>query len=133
MLLQKKAALVTGASRGIGKAIALEMAREGADIVVNYAHSDDKANEVARSIEALGRRAMVVKADVARQDQVEAMRKQVIKQLNGVDILVNNAGVHHHVKLWDMDEAEWRSVLGVDLDSVFFCSKAFSAEMRKKK
>jgi 3-oxoacyl-[acyl-carrier protein] reductase len=133
MLLLKKVVLVTGASRGIGKAIALEMAREGADVVVNYSHSEEKANEVARSIETLSRRALVVKADVSKQDQVETMHEQVVKQFDGVDILVNNAGVHHHVKLWHMDEVEWRSVLGVDLDGVFFCSKAFSAEMRKKK
>jgi len=133
MLLQKKVALVTGASRGIGKAIALELAREGADVVVNCIHSEQKADDVARRIEALGRRALVVKADVSKQQQVEAMRERVLEQFDGVDVLVNNAGVHHHVKLWDMDEAEWRSLLGVDLDGVFFCSKAFSAEMREKK
>ena len=133
MLLAKKVALVTGASRGIGRGIALEMAREGADIVVNYARSDDQAKQVGRSIEALGRRVVVAKADVSRRKDVEAMRKQVLREFGGTDILVNNAGVHHHLKSWEMDEDEWRRVLSVNLDGVFLCSKAFSREMRAKK
>lgn len=133
MLLAKKVALITGASRGIGKAIALEMAREGADVVVNYCRSEEKANEVARALEVLGRRTLVVKADVSKQDQVEAMHRRVVKQFEGVDVLVNNAGEHHHLKCWEIDESEWRHVLGVDLDGVFLCSKAFSHEMKAKK
>jgi len=133
MSLANKVAVVTGASRGIGRAIALEMAREGADVVINYARSEEKANEVARGVEALGRKALVVQADVSNPGEVEAMRKQVIKDTGGVGILVNNAGVHHHLKSWEMDEAEWRRVLGVNLDGVFLCSKAFSPEMRQKK
>jgi len=132
-LLGKRVALVTGASRGIGRAIAVELAREGADVVVNYTHSDDKAGAVGQEIEELGRRALVVKADVSRLDEVESMRKRVLKEFDGVDILVNNAGVHYHLKSWDMKEAEWRRVLGVNLDGVFFCSKVFSPEMREKK
>lgn len=104
--MERKVALITGASRGIGRGIALEMAREGADIVVNYSHSEEKAHEVARSIEALGRRALLVKADVSRPDEVEAMRKHVIREFGGVGILVNNAGVHYHLKSWEIDEAE---------------------------
>jgi 3-oxoacyl-[acyl-carrier protein] reductase len=133
MLLAKKVALVTGASRGIGRGIALEMAREGADVVVNYTRSEQEAKAVGRSIEALGRRVVVVKADVSRAGEVEMMRKQVLKEFGGVDILVNNAGVHHHLKSWEIDDAEWRRVLSVNLDGVFLCSKAFSHEMRAKK
>lgn len=133
MLLAKKVALVTGASRGIGRGIALEMAREGADVVVNYTRSEQEAKAVGRSIEALGRRVVVVKADVSRAGEVEMMRKQVLKKFGGVDILVNNAGVHHHLKSWEIDDAEWRRVLSVNLDGVFLCSKAFSHEMRAKK
>ena len=132
-MLAKKVALVTGASRGIGRGIALEMAREGADVVVNYTRSEQEAKEVGRSIEALGRRVVVVKADVSRAGEVEMMRKQVLKKFGGVDILVNNAGVHHHLKSWEIDDAEWRRVLSVNLDGVFLCSKAFSHEMRTKK
>lgn len=133
MLLSKKVALVTGASRGIGKAIALEMAREGADIVVNYSSSEAHANEVARSISELGRRALVVRADVSRVDQVEAMRKLVLEKFGGVDILVNNAGIHHHLKSWEIDETEWKRVLNVNLNGVFLCSRAFGPEMRMKR
>ena len=132
-MLAKKVALVTGASRGIGRGIALEMAREGADVVVNCTRSEQEAKAVGRSIEALGRRVVVVKADVSRAGEVEMMRKQVLKEFGGVDILVNNAGVHHHLKSWEIDDAEWRRVLSVNLDGVFLCSKAFSHEMRAKK
>jgi len=133
MLLTSKVALVTGASRGIGRGIAVEMAREGADIVVNYTSSEKKASEVASSIEALGRQVLLVKADVSKAGEVETMRKQILKKFGGVDILANNAGVHFHLKSWEIDESEWRRVLGVNLDGVFFCSKAFTPEMKAKK
>jgi 3-oxoacyl-[acyl-carrier protein] reductase len=134
MLLAKKVALVTGASRGIGKGIALEMAREGADVIVNYNNSKEKANEVARSIEALGRRSMVVKADVSKQNEVDVMRKSVLgEHEGGVDILVNNAGIHHHVKSWEMDQAEWKRIMAVNVDGAFLCTNAFIPEMRAKK
>ena len=133
MLLAGKVALVTGASRGIGRGIALEMAREGADVVVNYTRSEQEAHKVAHGVEALSRRVLVVKADISRAEEVEAMRKQVLKEFGGVDILVNNAGVHRHLKSWEIDELEWRRVLSVNLDGVFLCSKAFSHEMRVKK
>jgi 3-oxoacyl-[acyl-carrier protein] reductase len=133
MLLAKKVALVTGASRGIGRGIALEMAREGADVIVNYARSDIKAGEVARDLQTLGGRTLSVKADVSSPSQVEDMRKRVLKEFGGVDILVNNAGVHHHLKSWEIEDAEWRHVLAVNLDGVFNCSRAFSQEMRTKR
>jgi len=133
MLLPKKVALITGASKGIGRAIALEMAREGADVVVNYNQSEEKAKEVARTIESFGRKALLQKADVSKAVDVEAMKKQVLREFNGVDILVNNAGTHYHLKTWEMDPKEWSRVLGVNLDGVFFCSKAFSKEMRERK
>jgi len=133
MLLSNKVALVTGGSRGIGRAIALEMAREGADVVVNYASSEAKANEVARIISESGRQVLVVRTDVSRADQVEAMRKLVLERFSGVDILVNNAGVHHHLKSWEIDDDEWKRVLDVNLNGVFLCSRAFSREMRAKR
>jgi len=111
----------------------LEMAREGANVVVNYTRSKKEAVQVGSSIEALGRQALVVKADVSKPGEIEKMRKQVLKEFGGVDIMVNNAGVHYHLKSWEIDEAEWRRVLGVNLDGVFLCSKAFSQEMRAKK
>jgi 3-oxoacyl-[acyl-carrier protein] reductase len=134
MLLEKKVALVTGASRGIGRGIALEMAREGADVVINYNNSKEKANEVAHSVEALGRRSLVVKADVSNQNEVEAMRKSVLAEFDGgVDILVNNAGIHHHLKSWEIDQVEWRRILAVNVDGVFLCTNVFNPEMRAKK
>jgi 3-oxoacyl-[acyl-carrier protein] reductase len=133
MLLANGVALVTGASRGIGRGIALEMAREGADVVINYARSNKEAKEVARDIEALGRRALVIEANVSNPKEVERMRKLVLKEFGGVGILVNNAGIHRHLKSWEMDYEEWKRVLGVNLDGVFLCSKAFSSEMKAKK
>jgi len=133
MLLAKKVALVTGASRGIGRAIALEMAQEGADVVVNFSRSQDNANEAARAIEAIGQRALVLKADVSKATDVEEMRRLVIQEFGGADILVNNAGIDYHLKFWEMDYTEWSRVLGVNLDGVFLCSKTFSPEMRAKK
>ena len=134
MLIEKKVALVTGASRGIGRGIALELGRAGADVIVNYNNSREKADEVARSLRALGRRSLVVKADVSNQNEVEAMRKSILVEFDGgVDILVNNAGIHHHLKSWEIDQAEWKSILAVNLDGVFLCTNAFDPEMRKKK
>jgi 3-oxoacyl-[acyl-carrier protein] reductase len=126
MLLAKRVALVTGVSRGIGRGIALEMARQGADVVVNYARSEKEAGNVARGIQALGRRTLSLKANVSKANQVDAMRERVLKEFDGVDILVNNAGVHHHLKSWEIEDAKWRHVLGVNLDGVFHCSRAFS-------
>jgi len=133
VLLANKIALVTGASRGIGRAIAIELAREGADVVVNFNQSEEKAEEVAHAIETIGRRGLAIKADVSRTDQIEAMRKQVLKEFGGVQVLVNNAGVHHHLKSWEIDETEWRRVLGVNIGGVFLCSRMFSPEMRENK
>ena len=133
MLLTRRVALVTGASRGIGRGIALEMAREGADVVVNYARSDERAYDVTREIQALGRRTLSVKADVSNPLQVENMRKRILKEFDGVDILINNAGVHHHLKSWEIENAEWRHVLGVNIDGVFYCSKAFGKGMRARR
>jgi 3-oxoacyl-[acyl-carrier protein] reductase len=134
MSLAGKVALVTGASRGIGKGIALELAHEGANVVVNYKSQREKADEVARGIEALGQRSLVVKADVSNQTDIVAMRRSVIAEFEGgVDILVNNAGIHHHLKSWEIDQDEWRRILAVNVDGVFLCTNAFTPEMRSKK
>ncbi len=133
MLLSGKVALVTGSSRGIGRAIALEMAREGADVVVNFTVSEPEAKEVARSIEGIGRKALIVKADVSKPDQVETMRKQALSEFVGIDILVNNAGIHQHLKSWEINHTDWKRILDVNLDGAFLCSRTFSPEMRAKK
>jgi 3-oxoacyl-[acyl-carrier protein] reductase len=133
VLLARRVALVTGASRGIGRGIALEMAREGADVVVNYTRSDKKAHDVTRDIQTFGRQTLSVKADVSNPRQVETMRKRILRKFDAIDILINNAGVHRHLKSWEMNDAEWRHVLRVNLDGVFHCSKAFSKEMRERR
>jgi len=134
MLLAGKLALVTGASRGIGKGIALELAREGANVVVNYREQNSKALEVARSIEALGQSSLAVKADVSKQHEVLAMRDEVMSKFgDGVDILVNNAGIHHHLKSWEISEEEWRRIMSVNVDGVFLCTNAFTREMKSRK
>jgi len=109
------------------------MAREGADVIVNFTRSEKKAAEVTSQIQALGGRGLAVKADVSNPRQVEAMRKRILKQFGAVNILVNNAGVHHHLKAWEIGDDEWRQVLGVNIDGVFHCSRAFSQEMRAKR
>lgn len=134
MLLSGKLALVTGASRGIGRGIALELAREGADVIVNYNQQAEKAVEVARNIEALGRRSLVVKADVSNGKDVLAMRERIMAEFKpGVDILVNNAGIHHHLKSWEIDQAEWRRIMAVNVDGAFLCTNAFTPEMKSRK
>ena len=100
-------------------------------MVVNYANQKEKATEVARGIEALGRRSLVVKADVSSQKEVLAMRDTVMAEFKGgVEILVNNAGIHHHLKSWEIDEDEWKRIMAVNVDGVFLCTKAFTPQMR---
>ena len=134
MLVPEKLALVTGSSRGIGRGIALELAREGANVIVNYEKQKEKAAEVARDIKALGRRCLVVRADVSNQKDVLAMRETIMAQFkDGVDILVNNAGIHHHLKSWEIEEDEWRHIMAVNVDGAFLCTNAFTPQMRLKK
>jgi len=134
MLVSEKLALVTGSSRGIGRGIALELAREGANVIVNYEKQKEKAAEVAHDIEALGRRCLVVRADVSNQKDVLAMRETIMAQFkDGVDILVNNAGIHHHLKSWEIEEDEWRHIMAVNVDGAFLCTNAFTSQMRLKK
>ena len=134
MLISEKLAFVTGASRGIGRGIALELAREGANVVINYQNQKEKAAEVARAVEALGRRSLVVKADVSNQQEVLAMKETVMGEFkDGVDILVNNSGIHHHLKSLEIEEDEWRRIMAVNIDGVFLCTNAFTPQMRMRK
>jgi len=132
--LSGKLALVTGASRGIGRGIALELAREGANVIVNYIEQEGKAIEVSREIEALGRRSLAVKSDISKEKDVRAMRDQVMGRFQGgVDILVNNAGIHHHLKSWEIRSEEWKRIMGVNVDGAFHCTNAFTSEMKGRK
>ena len=133
MKLEGKKALVTGASRGIGRAIALALAAEGADVVVNYAGSEAAAKEVAAEIEAMGRKAFVVQADISSNEAATAMVDEVVKEFGRIDILVNNAGITRDGLLMRMKEEDWDAVLTTNLKGVFNCTKAAVKYMMKQK
>lgn len=122
--LSGRVALVTGASRGIGRAIALELARNGAGVAVNYRARAEAAEAVAAVIAELGGRAIAVQADVTDAEAVAAMVKAVTTELGGLDILVNNAGIIDDAYLMMMKPEAWREVIAVSLDGAFLCTKA---------
>ncbi len=130
-MLSGKVALVTGASRGIGRAIAMELARSGADVAVNFAGSREAAEEVAGRIREMGRKSVAIQADVSDSASVEAMFRAVEGQLGAVQILVNNAGITRDNLLLRMKEEEWDQVLATNLKSVFFCTKQAMRPMLK--
>jgi 3-oxoacyl-[acyl-carrier protein] reductase len=133
MKLEGKVALVTGASRGIGKEIALELAREGANIAVNYAGSEAKASEVAEEINKMGRKAIIIQADVANAESVDAMIKQTVEAFGQLDILVNNAGITKDNLIMRMKESDWDDVINTNLKGVFLCTKAVTRQMMKQR
>ena len=132
MRLKNKVSLVTGASRGIGRSIALALAREGAAVALNCSVSLAAARGVAKEIRGLGRQTMVVQADVASKTEVETMVKKVIDEFGKIDILVNNAGMSVIGASGDLEEKRWRRGLDVMLTGVFFCSQAVGREMIKR-
>ncbi|MBI2953876.1 MAG: 3-oxoacyl-ACP reductase FabG [Chloroflexi bacterium] len=132
MKLRDKTAIVTGASHGIGRAIALILAREGANVLVNYDHAEDDARKVAQEITALGRRAIVFKADVSNVSQVDAMVAGALAEFRQIDILVNNAGLAIRAYLWELTEEKWDRVIDVQLKGTFLCSKAVAEVMMRE-
>jgi len=128
--LQNKLALVTGAGRGIGRAIALDLARAGADVVVNYSRSQPQADEVCRQIVALGRRGLAVQADVSRKADIDRMFDRVEAEWGPVAILVNNAGIEPRGDVCDFDEATYEAVLDTNLKGAFFCAQRALRTMR---
>ena len=120
---ERKIALVTGASRGIGRAIALDLAAQGADVVVNYTSRPDAAGGVAEEIRALGRKALVVKADVSDGDQVKAMVDMADQELGPIDILVNNAALHRGGRVQKIDPKDWERVIHIALNGAFHCCR----------
>ena len=132
-MLQDKVAIVTGASRGIGRAIALELAEKGADVVVNYANNTKKAEEVTQKIEEIGRKSLCLKADIRDEKQMKEMVKEVIGTFGRVDILVNNAGVTNDNLIMRMKEDAFDEVVDTNLKGVFNCTKAVSRQMMKQK
>ena len=133
MMHTGKVALVTGASRGIGREIALELARNGAKVAVNYAGSEAKANEVVDEIKGMGNEAFSIQADVANSESVMAMIKEVVSTFGRLDILVNNAGITRDNLLMRMKEDEWDAVINTNLKGVFNCSKAVTRQMMKQR
>lgn len=131
--LDDKVAIVTGASRGIGKAIALEFARQGADVVVNYKTSEKEAKEVARQIETIGRETLIVKADVSKPEGVEQLVEKTYKHFKRIDVLVNNAGFISAKMLNDLDFGDWEKILHTNVIGAFSCAKEVSKYMLKQK
>ena len=133
MKLEKKVALITGGSRSIGRAIALGFAREGADIAVNYVSNTEEAQNTVQEIEALGRRALAVRADTSKRPEVQAMVNEVWERLGSIDILVNNAGVQKRVFFLDLEENDWDWMLGVNLKGYYLVGQAVAARMQTGK
>jgi 3-oxoacyl-[acyl-carrier protein] reductase len=131
MKLKGRTALVTGGSRGIGRAIALALAEEGADVAVNYVSSETAARDLAESIQKMGRRALLAQADVADYPDTFRMAQEVLREFGRLDILVNNAGINSDKTFVKMDHASWRKVLSINLDGVFNCTKVFVDQMLK--
>jgi len=133
MRLKEKVALVTGSSRGIGRAIALTFAREGADIVVNYSSDEEAAKQTFDSVKDVGRRAILGKADVSSKAAVDAMISDVISKFDRVDILVNNAGIIRRDSIQSLREDEWARIMAVNLNGALNCIKAVSQYMIENK
>ena len=129
--LAGQVALVTGASRGIGASIARELAQAGAKVVVNYASSPAAAEAVVAEIQAAGGQAWAHQANVAEEDQVEALVKAVLEKEGRLDVLVNNAGITRDGLLMRMKSADWQSVIDLNLSGVFLCTRAVSRAMLK--
>ena len=121
--LQGQKALVTGASSGIGQGVALALARAGADVLVNYVGSRDGADKTVQGIEALGRRAICVDADVSQEAAVEGMFDEMLRTFGTIDILVNNAGLQQDAGFTEMTLAQWNKVIGVNLTGMFLCAR----------
>jgi NAD(P)-dependent dehydrogenase (short-subunit alcohol dehydrogenase family) len=128
--LSGKTALVTGASKGIGKGIALELARQGADVAVNYNSDKEGGIATAQEIRAHGRRSLAVQADVGKSDQVDRMFASVAGTFSTLDILVNNAGVQTWKSLLDLEESDWDRVISTNLKGCFLCTQRAARRMK---
>lgn len=131
--LKGKIALVTGGSRGIGAAVALSLGEAGADVVVNYRSRSAEAEKVRAGILKLGRRALMIRADVSQSDPVKKMVEQIERELGAVNILVNNAGMARQIKLEDIAEADWEEHINVNLKSAFLVTQAVLPQMRAQR
>ncbi len=131
--LSEQVAIVTGASRGIGRATAIALAATGVKVVVNYAQSSGAAEEVVQEIEKSGGNAIALKADVSKTEEVDSLIEQTLKTFGRIDILVNNAGITRDTLLLRMKLEDWQAVIDLNLTGVFLCTKAASKVMLKQK
>lgn len=135
MELQGKVAIVTGGGTGIGRAVSLDLARQGVAVAVNYARSEADAARTVREIETLGGRAIAVRADVTVEDDVRAMARETAAVFGGVDLLVNNAGTTRYIPLADLESVTddvWDEILAVNLKGAFRCARAVAPFMRER-
>lgn len=128
--LTGKTALVTGASRGLGRGVALVLAELGADVAVNYFHNRNEAKKVCTEIEKFGRKSLCIKADVSSADEVEKMFAAIIREFGKLDILVNNAGTTKSQDIFDTSEEDWDFIIRTNLKSMFLCGKEAMKVMR---
>lgn len=131
--LSGKVALVTGSSRGIGRAIALRLAQEGADVAINYSRDEVAAKEVLAQVEAYGRRGIIIKANLASVSETRAMVDETVERFERLNILVNNAGIEKKSPFWEVTEKDYDDVLGVNLKAVFFATQAMVQHLRRVK
>lgn len=131
MKLKDKNAIVTGAGSGIGRAIALKFAEHGANIAIVYGHNDINAKQTAEMVEAFGRKAMVIKADVRDAKAISHMAERVVQEWGLIDCLVNNAGIAKESPFLELSEEDWDEVLDVNLKGPFLCTQAVARQMKK--
>jgi len=130
--LARQVALVTGAAKRIGRSIALRLAKEGADVVVNYATSKVEAEELTSEIQSLGRRAIALQADVSRRSDVHRMFAAVDKEFGRLDILINNAGMFFEAKFEELTDEQWDRIMNANLKSQFLCAQAAAPVMKRQ-
>jgi len=132
MRLKDKVALVTGSSRGVGRAVVLGFAKEGAKVVVNYSSNEAAANEVVKAAQAMGTEAIAVKADVAKKSEVESLVSAAVEEFGRLDVLVNNAGFTRPALLLKMTEEQWDAVVDIHMKGTFLCSQAAALHMKEQ-
>ena len=135
-MLKGKTALITGGGTGIGKSIALRLAKEGTNVVINFSRSESDALETQTEVKALGVKGLLYKADVASDEQVRGMVSKTIEEFGRLDILVNNAGITYFVNQDDLEglkEEHWDRIMGVNVKGIFHCCRAAASELKKRK
>ena len=131
--MENKVALITGGSRGIGRAIALKLSKEGYDIAISYINNDERAKGVIEEIEKNNVKALAIKADVSKEEEVDKMMEKIKEQLGTIDVLVNNAGITRDNLLLRMKTVDWDQVMDTNLRGVYLCTKAVARGMMKKR